>query len=237
MSFFVCGVLGIAFGFLAVSQTPKPGRPLDVAGNERYMRTVGLAAASFIAGLAVLVGAAFSSASALAIVGVAALWVLLWTPRWLRRVTTESQVVILRDPAVVFSFVADSRNEPRYVPTVDSVEKITDGPIRAGTQFRARVRDGLWEGVGEIVDFEPNTRLTFRVMSDKPNFEETTFVPVYGGTLIIHRFESEISFNGSIFGSAFRMPRAKRTMLANREAGWIKLKQILEDGAVFASPS
>jgi carbon monoxide dehydrogenase subunit G len=228
-SFFVCGVPGIAFGFVAVSQAPKPDVPIDGDGQERYMRSVGLAAACFIAGLAVLVGAALSSAAALAIVAIVAMWVLVWTPLWLRRVITESQAVIRRDPAVVFSFLADSQNEPRYVPTVDSVEKITDGPIRAGTQFRAHVRDGLWEGVAEIVVFEPNSRLTVRVVSSlKPNVEMTTFVPVSGGTLITRRFESEISFNGSIFGSAFRLPQAKRRMLANRQAGWIKLKQILE---------
>jgi uncharacterized protein YndB with AHSA1/START domain len=142
----------------------------------------------------------------------------------------ETSVIIQRDPAVVFAFVADSRHGPRYLPVAESIEKITDGPIRSGTQFRARTRYGTWE-VGEIVDYQPNSRLTLRVTTaSKPNLDVTTFVPVNGGTLINHRFESELSLSASILGSAFRLPRAKRKLLATRQAGWSKLKQILESG-------
>jgi len=38
---------------------------------------------------------------------------------------------------VVFDMVADQRNEPSYNPVMTYSEKLTDGPIDVGTQFRA----------------------------------------------------------------------------------------------------
>ena len=49
----------------------------------------------------------------------------------------EGDIVIERPVDEVFDFVADERNEPRYNPRMLSAEKVTDGPIGEGTQFRA----------------------------------------------------------------------------------------------------
>lgn len=46
------------------------------------------------------------------------------------------QIFIECAPAVVFDVVADERNEPRYNPDLLRVEKLTDGPVGAGTRFR-----------------------------------------------------------------------------------------------------
>lgn len=49
----------------------------------------------------------------------------------------EGKIVINRPVEMVFDFVADECNEPRYNPDMLRVEKVTDGPIGPGTQFRA----------------------------------------------------------------------------------------------------
>jgi hypothetical protein len=49
-------------------------------------------------------------------------------------------IVIGRPTDVVFDMVADQRNEPSYNPVMTHSEKLTDGPIDVGTQFRATTR-------------------------------------------------------------------------------------------------
>jgi uncharacterized protein YndB with AHSA1/START domain len=232
LSFLLLGLPGVALAIRGLSQAPKPGQPVDLMRIERQARSTLLAWAFVIGALAVLAAAITSPIVAVLIIAVVAVWVLIWTPSWLRRVTVETTVLIQRDPAAVFSFVVDSRNEPLYMSTVQSVEKVTDGPVGPGTQFRAHVHptpSTSWVALGQIVDFEPNRRLTFRVVSVRdPNLDIFTFTPADGGTLLNHRFESAISFNLALIGSAFRIPHAKRQMVATSQAGWIKLKQILE---------
>jgi hypothetical protein len=40
----------------------------------------------------------------------------------------EGEIVIKQPPEVVFDFVADERNEPRFNPQMLSVEQLTSGP-------------------------------------------------------------------------------------------------------------
>jgi hypothetical protein len=47
----------------------------------------------------------------------------------------EGDVVIDRPVEVVFDYVADQSNEPRYNPQMVRAEKITAGPVSAGTKF------------------------------------------------------------------------------------------------------
>ncbi len=49
----------------------------------------------------------------------------------------EGEIVIGRPPDVVFDYVADQRNEPRYNPSMVRAEKITAGPVGKGTRFRS----------------------------------------------------------------------------------------------------
>jgi carbon monoxide dehydrogenase subunit G len=165
------------------------------------------------------------------VLAVEASWVLVWLPRATRTFETVSGVTIQCDPAVVFPFVADMQNDPLYIPGVEAVEKTTGGPVGPGTQYQARVRIGRteWDGIGEIVDYEPNTRVTSRVNSSaRPNFEVITFELVPGGTQLTHRFNSEVGYTQAVLGSSLFRWRLKRRMVARRQVGWAKLKQILE---------
>jgi len=50
------------------------------------------------------------------------------------------EIIIQRPAAEVFDFVADERNEPSYNPQLVAAEKITSGPVGAGTRYRAETR-------------------------------------------------------------------------------------------------
>jgi hypothetical protein len=49
----------------------------------------------------------------------------------------SGEVTIARPVEVVFDFVADERNEPKYNPDLLRSEMVTDGPIGVGTKFTA----------------------------------------------------------------------------------------------------
>jgi Polyketide cyclase / dehydrase and lipid transport len=50
------------------------------------------------------------------------------------------EIIIQRSAAEVFDFVADERNEPSYNPQLVAAEKLTSGPVGAGTRYRAEAR-------------------------------------------------------------------------------------------------
>jgi len=183
--------------------------------------------------LAVLFAGAASPKVGLIILGVAAAWVLLWSPRALRQVGIRTKVVIQRDPSVVFAFISDFENEPKYLPGME-VEKITTGPIRSGTQFRSRFQmpNGItFEGIEEIVDFEPPTRLTSRVASGlRPNVDVITIEPVSNGTLLKYRFETELTYPNAIIGLGLLRWLTNIELWNRRRAAWARVKQILESG-------
>jgi len=87
-------------------------------------------------------------------------------------VRIHGETVIGRPIEVVFDFVADERNEPRYNPRMVRAEKLTDGPIGAGTPFAATFLKGnqmtievvrferprMWESVGRSRRLEATTQ-------------------------------------------------------------------------------
>jgi hypothetical protein len=173
-----------------------------------------------------------SSVDGLLISAGAAAWVLFWSQSRPRGTTISSNYVILRNPDVVFAFVSDMRNEPRYYPDVESVEMLTTPPIGSGTQFRSHVRLPNGQeaaGVEEIVDYEPNRRFTSRVaFSVRPNLDVHTFEPVERGTRVMHRFDFELSLSAALVGGRFWQTSATRKVMLRRDAGEIRMKKILE---------
>src|SRR5216683_3057943 len=210
-------------------------KEMDELTTERFNKSVAFVAATTIDTMAVLLsgGDGSSPTTGLIILGVAAAWVLLWSPRALRQVGIRTSVVIQRDPSVVFAFISDFENEPRYLPGME-VEKITSGPIRSGTQFRSRFQmpNGItFEGIEEIVDFEPPTRLTSRVASGlRPNVDVITIEPVSNGTMLKYRFETELTFPNAIIGLGLLRWLTNIELWNRRRAAWARVKQILESG-------
>lgn len=95
------------------------------------------------------------------------------------------EVLIERELADVFDFVADERNEPLYNPIMEIVEQVTDGPIDVGTHFQARTTS-----MGQPVDmvtvitgFERPRRIALKThMSAMEIDGSLTFEPVDSGT-------------------------------------------------------
>jgi uncharacterized protein YndB with AHSA1/START domain len=97
----------------------------------------------------------------------------------------EGDIVIKRPVDEVFDFVADERNEPRYNPRMLRAEKVSDGPIGVGTQFRAETatRRGSAEMAIEITRYERPSRLESSTrLSNMDIAGALTFDPVPGGT-------------------------------------------------------
>jgi uncharacterized protein YndB with AHSA1/START domain len=69
----------------------------------------------------------------------------------------RTEIVIRRPPEDVFDFCSDLRSELQWNPKAEYVEKLTDGPVGAGTRYRAR-----WSGSGpttvEVIRFDPPRR-------------------------------------------------------------------------------
>jgi carbon monoxide dehydrogenase subunit G len=170
----------------------------------------------------------------LVISGLAILWSLIWIPLWMRRIGTRTSVMIDRDPATVFAFVSDFRNEAKYQPSISAVEKITDGPIGPGTQFRTRVElpSGPFEGVDEIVDYQPPYRVTSRVANAlRSNVGVLTLEAVPQGTRLRYSFESEITYSNALMLQGLMRWLMTLDMRSQRNAGWARLKQLLESQA------
>ena len=225
-----CLLAALMLFALARSRAPKRGQPLDESANERGMATIPLAFAMTVDALALLF-AQSSIALASLLVAVAAAWILLWSSRAVRTIGIRTSLVIERDPSVVFAFISDAQNAPKYIPELESVEKITDGPIGSGTQFRSRMRlpNGVFEGVSEVVEYEPPSRVTSRLASGlRPNLETLTFEPVDQGTLLKHRFESELSYNSALMGMGLLQWSMTNQMVTRRRQIWARAKQILE---------
>jgi uncharacterized protein YndB with AHSA1/START domain len=97
----------------------------------------------------------------------------------------EGEIFIDRPVEEVFDFVADERNEPRYNTQVRRAEKISEGPIGAGTQYRAEVVSGgrAVPMVIEVTAYERPRRLASTTRMSSMDIRYTlTFEPVSEGT-------------------------------------------------------
>ena len=162
-----------------------------------------------------------------------AAWLAFWSIPRFRRTRSISSFVVQRGPQVVFEFVTDLRNLPRWRTEVESVEMLTPDPIGPGSRFRERgrlPRGAEVVGVEQIVEFEPYHRMTSRAEGDLPNLDEITFEPVGDATRVTRRFDLELSFSASATGGWFRQPARSRQVVALRKAGATRIKQILEEG-------
>lgn len=92
---------------------------------------------------------------------------------------------ISRPPADVFDFVADSENAPKIVPSVKSMVKLTEGPVRAGTRYReTRLMNGKEQSAElEVVDYVPGRKYAMKNETDGiETVYRYTFQPDADGT-------------------------------------------------------
>jgi hypothetical protein len=140
----------------------------------------------------------------------------------------EGEIVIERPAEEVFDFVADERNEPRYNPRMLRVEKISPGPIGAGTRFRAETTTmrGSAEMVIEWTAYERPRRLASSTQLASMEIPGAlVFDPVPGGTRMRWAWDVEPS-------GVFRLMRPLVAWMGRRQEQtiWSNLKRLLEAG-------
>ena len=82
--------------------------------------------------------------------------------------TIAGTTLIDRAPTVVFTLLADPRNEPAYNRVVVAAEKVTPGPIRSGSRFTQYLRSvGSRTSVVqiELLEHDPPRHLVWHVTS------------------------------------------------------------------------
>jgi uncharacterized protein YndB with AHSA1/START domain len=111
----------------------------------------------------------------------------------------KGDIVIDRSVEDVFDYVADERNEPSYNAQMRFAEKISEGPIGVGTQYRAEVVSGGRPVSMEIecTEYERPRRLaSMTTMSSMDIAYTLTFAPVREGTRM--RWSGEIEPHGML---------------------------------------
>lgn len=127
----------------------------------------------------------------------------------------------------VFAFVADMKNEPRWHTDILEAERLSEGEVGEGTNYRVRFRSQPMsppEGSVEIVEFEPDRRIVSR--SDMGNMKpELTHVfdEANGGTRVTRRIQIETS------GLMTMMSPVMKVMVRRRNVQFLdNLKRLLE---------
>src|SRR5688572_23960126 len=96
----------------------------------------------------------------------------------------ELHIEVPRPPDDVFDFLADIRNERSWNPRIVKIEKVSEGPIAAGTTFH-----GIYAGIGELTTellvFERPRRFSFRSTGPRMRIEgQFVLAPSSAGTTI-----------------------------------------------------
>jgi uncharacterized protein YndB with AHSA1/START domain len=127
---------------------------------------------------------------------------------------------------MVFDYVADARNEPRWLPGARAVDKTDPGPVGLGSTFRGDyARAGPIEI--EIVQFERPTRLTFRGTAKGMTFDDAiSFSEEDGATTLSAEMTTEPR-------GLFKLlaPLVGRTIRKQFAANWVKLKEAIESAS------
>jgi carbon monoxide dehydrogenase subunit G len=141
----------------------------------------------------------------------------------------ENSDIIRRPIEEVFAFVSDLRHSVEWQSGVVEVRKTTEGPLGVGTQF-AVVRKFMgkkMEASVEFVEYEPNTKVTFRSISG-PTFEASyLFEATPEGTKVTGKIEMQM---GGFFGGLAE-PLIAASLRRETKAGAGELKDLLENHA------
>jgi uncharacterized protein YndB with AHSA1/START domain len=100
-------------------------------------------------------------------------------------VKNEHEVVINRPPEQVFGFISDLDNWRQWRPGMQDVEKLTPGPIAAGTVWRLTgdVQGQSIVVTVEVTEYESNRQFGFKTTSGPNQAQDTfTLTPVAGST-------------------------------------------------------
>ena len=111
----------------------------------------------------------------------------------------DGEIVIDRPVDVVFDYVGDQSNEPQYNPQMVRAEKITAGPVGAGTKFCSAVasRGRTAEMLIEITGYDRPHRLASATTMQQADISYTlTFEPAGSGTRM--RWSGQVRPKGAV---------------------------------------
>ncbi len=128
----------------------------------------------------------------------------------------------------VFDLVADERTEPRYNPRIASAEKLSEGPVGAGTRFTAEPKGMGAKGQMsiEVLEYDRPRRLHNIVRSSYMHVDGTlTFTPVGDQTLLRWDWDMRLVGPMRVLSPGFALfgPRWERR-------NWVELKRYVESG-------
>jgi hypothetical protein len=149
-------------------------------------------------------------------------------------VRIEGEVVIARSATDVFDVVADERNEPRYNPRMVRADKLSVGPIGAGTKFRAEVETmgSTREMLIELTEYDRPRRLASSTHMSSFDVQGTlTFAPTGDATRMAWSWQLKPH-------GALRLMTPLLGLIGRRQerATWASLKRYLEGADAPATP-
>ena len=102
----------------------------------------------------------------------------------------ENSVEIARPIEDVFDFTSDMRNELKWNPDVESMEKITQGPVGLGTRYKAK-----WHTsppvTTECTHFDRPSRFSYHNGGSIEVDLIISLTPTAGGTMLRSRFNAK----------------------------------------------
>jgi carbon monoxide dehydrogenase subunit G len=138
-------------------------------------------------------------------------------------IEAEGHVTIRRTIEDVFDYLADPRNEPRWLPGAKAVTMTSDGEVKRGSTFV-----GEYQRAGrvelEIVEFQRPARVTFRARSKIVRFDDAVqLTPSDDGTRLDARMIANPQGPMRVVA-----PLMGRTMRMQFAANWDHLRMALE---------
>ncbi|QBQ55645.1 SRPBCC family protein [Nitrosococcus wardiae] len=149
-------------------------------------------------------------------------------------IKAQSSILVDRPLAHVFRYVSVDffENYPKWSPEVIELEKITSGPVRAGTLARqVRIDSGRQtESTFQVVEYQPPRRIWFESTSSPHYRALYDFEPINETTRVCFTFELKLELFMRPFESAIAY-----SVKAGSESVVSNLKQLLESGKRFQS--
>lgn len=92
-------------------------------------------------------------------------------------IALQHQIEIDRPVAEVFHFITDVENVPRWQPAVIESARLTEGPLRVGTQFRevAKMMGRRVTTVCEVTELVKERKIGWKASSSGPFSYQTTY--------------------------------------------------------------
>jgi uncharacterized protein YndB with AHSA1/START domain len=139
------------------------------------------------------------------------------------------EIDIDRPSEVVFGYLAQVENTPKWYSAVEEAEKLTSAPVSTGTRYRLlrQLPTGPAVNDVEVTEFTPNSVFTIASRSGPTPFTYRYRLSPQGKNTHL-RLEGEISGEGLGRGFALVAPFAERLFERGMRANLGMLKQLLE---------